>query len=72
MREHLEKLATHLESLDSGSVDAKAIRWAQAEIERLRASPFQAAGPGMVINDPAPHAARAPVITGQVWPKPNS
>lgn len=37
MREHLEKLATHLESLDSGSVDAKAIRWALAEIERLSA-----------------------------------
>lgn len=31
-----------------------------AEIERLRASPFAAAGPGMVTHDPAPHAARAP------------
>lgn len=32
MREHLEKLATHLESLDSGSADAKAIRWALDEM----------------------------------------
>lgn len=39
-----------------------------AEIDRLRASPFNVAGPGMVTVDPAPHAARAPVITGQVWP----
>ncbi len=35
MREHLEKLAAHLESLDSESGDAKAIRWALAEIDSL-------------------------------------
>lgn len=35
MREHLEKLAAHLEGLDSESSDAKAIRWALAEIDRL-------------------------------------
>ena len=32
----LEKLAAHLENLDSGSGEAKQIRWAIAEIERLR------------------------------------
>jgi hypothetical protein len=36
MREHLEKLAAHLESLDSGSKDAKAIRWALDEITALQ------------------------------------
>ncbi len=35
MREHLEKLAAHLESLDSESGDAKAIRWALAEIDKI-------------------------------------
>jgi hypothetical protein len=35
MKEHLEKLAAHLEGLDSGSADAKAIRWALSEIDRL-------------------------------------
>ena len=35
MREHLEKLAAHLECLDSESGDAKAIRWALAEIGSL-------------------------------------
>lgn len=33
MLEHLKKLAAHLESLDSKSKDAKAIRWAISEIE---------------------------------------
>jgi hypothetical protein len=35
MLEHLKTLAAHLESLDSGSKDAAAIKWAVAEIERL-------------------------------------
>ena len=35
MRQHLENLAAHLEGLDSESGDAKAIRWALAEIDRL-------------------------------------
>lgn len=35
MLDHLKNLAAHLESLDSGSKDAEAIRWAIAEIERL-------------------------------------
>ena len=35
MIDHLTKLAEHLESLDSGSADAKAIRWALSEIESL-------------------------------------
>lgn len=34
MRDHLEKLAAHIENLDSGSKDAKAIRWGLAEIDR--------------------------------------
>lgn len=33
MRQHLESLAAHLEGLDSESGDAKAIRWALAEID---------------------------------------
>ncbi len=35
MRNHLESLAAHLEGLDSESGDAKAIRWALAEIDSL-------------------------------------
>jgi excinuclease UvrABC ATPase subunit len=35
--EHLERLATHLERLDSGSQDAKAIRWALDAIEHTAA-----------------------------------
>lgn len=38
MIEHLNKLATHLEGLDSASTDAKAIRWAVTEIAFLSGS----------------------------------
>lgn len=36
--------------------------------DEMNATTF-GAGPGMVSTDPAPHAAKAPVITGQNWPK---
>ena len=34
MLDHLKKLGAHITSLDSGSVDAKAIQWAVTEIEK--------------------------------------
>ena len=36
MLDHLKALGDHIASLDSGSKDAMAIRWAVNEIERLR------------------------------------